>query len=51
MTIDMSTIKINPEVKKNLEKYKKSLEKKLNVSRISFSDAINLLLSELGKKD
>jgi len=43
----MSTIKINSNVKEKLEKYKKSLEEKLNVTKISFSDAINLLLAEL----
>lgn len=45
----MSTIKINPEVKKKLEKYREELEKKLGVSKISFSDTINLLLTELEK--
>ena len=49
MTVDMSTIKINTEVKKKLENYKEKLEEKLNVSKISFSDAINHLLVELNK--
>lgn len=50
MTIDMSTIKINPQVKKRLEEYREKLEDKLGVSKISFSDTINLLLAELEKK-
>ena len=46
----MSTIKINQNVKKKLEEYKEKLEDKLNVSRISFSDAINHLLSDQEEK-
>lgn len=49
MINNMTTIKINLEVKERLEKWRKALEKKLGVSKISFSDAINLLLSELEK--